>query len=126
MRETIGRLGEARARRFLERAGLTILDSNWRSPEGEIDIVAADGEVVVFVEVKTRRGSLFGRPEESITREKRRRLQRAALDYLQSHNRLGSPWRIDVVTIQGDPRRRDARLEHLADVIEADEDTLYG
>jgi putative endonuclease len=118
-RQGVGRYGERRARKFLEAAGLTILETNFRSPEGEIDIVAADGDVFVFVEVKTRRGTLFGTPEESVTREKRRRLQRTALAYLQAHDRLDSPWRIDVIAIQGDPRR-SPHIEHLVDVVEAD------
>ncbi|OGT28583.1 MAG: YraN family protein [Gammaproteobacteria bacterium RBG_16_66_13] len=124
-RGAVGRVGERRARQFLESAGLTILDANWRSPEGEIDIIAAEGDVLVFVEVKTRRGLRFGSPEESITRGKRRRLQRAALAYLQSHERIDSLWRIDVITILGDPRQSQARLEHLVDAVEADESSLW-
>jgi putative endonuclease len=118
----VGRWGERRARLHLERAGLAILDSNWRSPEGEIDLVAADGATLVFVEVKTRRSLRFGRPEESLTRRKRRRLQRTALAYLQAHDRLDAAWRIDLVSIEGDPRLASARLEHLVDVVDADED----
>ena len=120
----VGRWGERRARRFLEDAGLRILDSNWRDPEGEIDLVAADGDTIVFVEVKTRRSRLFGAPVDSLTRDKRRRLQRTALAYLTAHERLDSAWRIDVVSIEGDPRRPGARLEHLVDVVEADDETL--
>ncbi|HET7009770.1 MAG TPA: YraN family protein [Anaerolineales bacterium] len=123
-RPSVGQLGEQRARRLLERAGLRILETNWRCPEGEIDLIAADGDVVVFVEVKTRRGTLFGQPEDSLTRDKRRRLQRAAVAYLQSVDRLDAAWRIDVVTVRGDPRR-GARLEHLVDVVEADEGGLW-
>ena len=123
-RPSVGQLGELRARRLLESAGLKILETNWRCPEGEIDLIAADGDVVVFVEVKTRRGTLFGQPEDSLTRDKRRRLQRAAVAYLQSVDRLDAAWRIDVVTVRGDPRR-GARLEHLVDVVEADEDSLW-
>ncbi len=116
----VGRWGERRARRFLEDAGLRILDSNWRDPEGEIDLVAADGETIVFVEVKTRRSRSFGAPVDSLTKDKRRRLQRTALAYLTAHDRVECAWRIDVVSIEGDPRRPGARLEHFVDVVEAD------
>lgn len=121
-RTEVGRWGERRARRLLEDAGMAILDANWRSTEGEIDLVAADGDTIVIVEVKTRRTDRFGAPVDSLTREKRRRLQRVALAYLQAHGRLDSAWRIDVVSVEGDPRRPDARLEHLVDVVDADDE----
>ncbi|HSB90037.1 MAG TPA: YraN family protein [Anaerolineales bacterium] len=120
----VGRWGERRARRFLEGAGLHILEANWRDAEGEIDLVAVDGETVVFVEVKTRRSRLFGAPVDSLTRDKRRRLRRAALAYLTAHDRLDSSWRIDVVSIEGDPRRDTSRIEHLPDVVDADDESL--
>jgi putative endonuclease len=119
-RRGIGQGGERWARKYLEGAGLTILDANWRSPEGEIDIVALDGDIVVFIEVKTRRSTRFGTPEESVTRQKRTRLQRTALAYLQAHQRLDSPWRIDVIAVRGDPQRSPS-VEHLVDVVEADD-----
>jgi putative endonuclease len=70
----LGRWGEGHARRYLEDKGYTVLATNYRCRWGEVDIVVHGGEELVFVEVKTRRGSLLGAPEESVTAAKTRRL----------------------------------------------------
>ena len=101
----LGRFGEDLAVRHLERAGLEILDRNWRCSEGEIDIVARDGDTLVICEVKTRSSTRFGEPEEAVDREKAARLRRLSLRYLAER---GLSWRdlsFDVVTVL---RRRDA------------------
>ena len=73
-RQETGRRGEAYARRMMEERGYRILATNYRSPHGEIDIVAADGRGIVFVEVRARRSRAYGPPEESLTPAKRRHL----------------------------------------------------
>ena len=93
----LGEIGEIRACEFLSRKGLRILDRNWRIKSGEIDIVAAQDSVIVFVEVKTRRSSAFGHPLEAISIEKAARLQRLALAWLATHQRLGNEYRIDAI-----------------------------
>ena len=93
----LGEIGEIRACEFLSRKGLRILDRNWRIKSGEIDIVAAQDSVIVFVEVKTRRSSAFGHPLEAISIEKAARLQRLALAWLATHQRLGIEYRIDAI-----------------------------
>jgi hypothetical protein len=65
----LGRRGEDLATAYLRQQGYVILARNWRCPVGEIDIVAREGEILAFVEVRTRRGDRFGTPEESITRQ---------------------------------------------------------
>ena len=95
----LGEIGEIRACEFLSRKGLRILDRNWRIKSGEIDIVAAQDSVIVFVEVKTRRSSAFGHPLEAISIEKAARLQRLALAWLATHQRLGNEYRIDAIGI---------------------------
>jgi uncharacterized protein (TIGR00252 family) len=100
-RETLGRLGEAAARAFLERHGYTIQATNYRCPWGEIDVVAWHKETLVFVEVRTRRGDALGSPEESVTPRKRRHLIAAAQHYLQEHA-ITAPWRIDLVAVRAD------------------------
>src|SRR5690606_17943522 len=81
-RET-GRIGEEWARRFLESKGWKILDTNWRTRWGELDIIAlAEGQVIV-VEVRTTRGTRFGYGHESVDIRKRRQVRRLALRYLQ-------------------------------------------
>lgn len=94
-----GRLGERAARRFLRRRGLTFLTANFRTPRGEIDLIFREGDCLVFVEVKTRSSEEWTRPAAAVDADKRRRLSRAALDYLQ---RLGHPQvrvRFDIVEV---------------------------
>ena len=95
----LGEIGEIRASEFLSRKGLRILDRNWRIKSGEIDIVAEQDSVIVFLEVKTRRSSAFGHPLEAISIEKAARLQRLALAWLATHQRLGNEYRIDAIGI---------------------------
>ena len=94
-RRRLGRVGEEMATRTLQEAGLTILERNWRCRAGEVDIIAQErapdlvhgGEIhewLVFVEVRTRGGGLFGTPEESLTPQKLERLVAAAQSYLQA------------------------------------------
>ena len=97
-----GREGEDLACRHLERAGIAIVERNYRCRGGEIDIVARDGETIVFVEVKERGGSSHGAAVEAVTREKRRRLVRAARLYAATHGLTESPLRFDVVSIDRD------------------------
>lgn len=106
-RKRFGDWGEHYARQFLEGRGYSILESNFRSQYGEIDLVAQEGECLVFVEVKSRRTGAFGRPEESVTEAKQQKLVQAALEYLQEKELEESDWRIDVVGIEaGGPRPR--------------------
>jgi len=69
-RQRVGKAGEAAAQSYLQRKGYRVAEVNYRSPYGEIDIVAFHGSILVFVEVRTRTGSSFGTPAESITAEK--------------------------------------------------------
>lgn len=94
-----GRRGEKRAARYLKRRGYRILAMNAVTPLGEIDIVAEDGQTLVFVEVKARASTLFGRPEEAVTHAKQATLARAALYWLKSRNALARSARFDVVAI---------------------------
>jgi putative endonuclease len=97
----LGELGEDLACEALRRRGLRIVARRYRTRYGELDIIAADGETTVFVEVKARRGSSFGEAVESIPSWKRRRIGAMALDYLAWTNRLNHPCRFDVVAIDG-------------------------
>ena len=79
-RRHLGSRGEEAAVRWYEEAGYTVLDRNWRCPEGEIDLIAVEpaGGVVVICGVKTRSSTVFGAPEEAVTVAKQRRLRRLA------------------------------------------------
>lgn len=106
-RVRFGEIGEDLAVQELERQGYAILARRYRRRSGEIDIVAADGPSVVFVEVKARDGGAFGAGAEAINPLKRHRLTATARDYLARHHLLDRPCRFDVVAIEiasGAPR----------------------
>ena len=98
-RHSLGILGENIACAELHRRGYAILSRRYRTKYGEIDIVARDGDVTVFVEVKARDGQDFGGGAEAVTRWKQRRLTNMAMDYLARHRLFDRPCRFDVVTV---------------------------
>ena len=102
-KDVLGRQGEELAAAYLAQAGLTILARNWRCAQGEIDIVAVDGEALVICEVKTRSGVTFGTPLEAVTRQKAYRLRRLAALYLRTHQILYEQVRIDVIGVLRSP-----------------------
>ncbi len=96
----LGERGEDAAAAFLERAGMEIVERNWRAPTGgEIDIVALDGDTVVLVEVKTRKNSTKGSPEEAVTPAKQRRYRKLAKAYQAHMGTVEVPLRFDVIAI---------------------------
>ena len=98
-RET-GRLGEEEAVRFLQKKGVSILERNFRDRNGEIDLIAQEDGVLLFIEVKYRRSSRYGEPEEAVNVEKQRKISRTALYYLH-HKQEGmqTPMRFDVISV---------------------------
>lgn len=95
--ELLGQTGEEATAKLLISKGYRILDKNWRIREGELDLVALSPKSeIVFVEVKTRTSNEFGEPLEAISTIKLQRIQRLALAWLATHQRLGNPYRIDV------------------------------
>jgi putative endonuclease len=95
----LGQRGERIAARYLTDRGLRLLDRNWRCREGELDIVARDGDAIVFCEVKTRREVGFGHPVEAVTRTKQRRLRLLAQRWLAAHEEHARDLRFDVVGV---------------------------
>ena len=114
----LGIHGEKVAEQHLMGLGYRILDRNWRWRKGELDLVAEQGDEIVFVEVKARRSQTYGLPEESITRSKRQKLIQAAYAYLHSADRKDADWRIDVVAIEMEPDGAVIRLEHFVSAVE--------
>jgi len=108
----LGNRGERLAAKFLRRQGLRILARQYSSPMGEIDLVALDGESIVFVEVKTRRSEAAGHPAEAVTLEKQKRLTRTALSYLKRYGLLERRARFDVVAILWSQEDSRPRVEH--------------
>ena len=109
-----GRVAEDGAERFLVDQGLRVIDRNFRRRFGEIDLIAMEDDVLVFVEVRKRSHQAFADGAESITRRKRQRLLRTAEAYLQQRRWRG-PVRFDVIVMDA----RD-RIEWLQDAIQAD------
>jgi putative endonuclease len=98
-RQSFGKRGEDLACRELEKRGYSIVDRRFRTRCGEIDIVAKDAGVLVFVEVRARSGCHFGTPFESVTWQKRQRLSRMAASYLGLKGLAHHPCRFDVVAV---------------------------
>ena len=117
-RRALGAAGESSAARHLESSGYRIVEANIRCRLGEIDLVAIDAGVIVFVEVKGNRGRQYGAPEEMVTPAKQRRLTRLAGWYLQRRGWLGRPARFDVVAVDWDAAGA-ARVRHLRDAFPA-------
>jgi putative endonuclease len=115
----LGREGERIAASHLERRGLRILERGFRTRTGEIDLVAEEAGVLVFVEVKARSGLGCGRPAEAVDARKRGRILRAARLWLARHGSSEAPCRFDVVEVlsgDGSP----ARVHHIPDAFQAD------
>lgn len=117
----IGKEGEAFAACFLEHRGYQILDRNYHSPYGEIDIIAADSRYIVFVEVKTRREGSCVLPAQAVTLAKQRKILLTAMLYLQAFPTELQP-RFDVVEImtQGGVFRKE-KVTHLEDAFRLEE-----
>jgi len=124
-KKELGAKGEDIAIRYLKKRGYRIVERNYRVKLGEIDIIAEQGDDLVFIEVKTRSDATFGTPFESVTKQKQKQLSKVALEYIakkKSHNR---PARFDVVGIQfqeGSKSSRDADIELLQNAF----DLCYG
>jgi putative endonuclease len=117
-RRNLGDFGESAAAGYLARQGYVLIARKWRCAAGEIDLVARQSEQLVFVEVRTRRGTAFGTPEESITPSKQARLIALAYAYLAaSALDAAIEWRIDIITIQVDRAGRIERLNHIPNAI---------
>ncbi len=108
----LGEQGESTAADLLLGKGYTILDQNWRSGRNEIDLVARTGEMIVFVEVKTRTTDVHGEPSEAVTRRQQSRIIRAANDYLEKKQLLLEA-RFDIISII--KNRGGERIEHIED-----------
>jgi putative endonuclease len=116
-RKELGALGEKLALEHLRKRGYKIRETNFRCRQGEIDIIAQQKDCLVFIEVRTRTGSDFGTPEESVTAAKKEKLVSLALAYLQTHRNLPSSWRFDVVAVELDRAGQVSRIELIQDAI---------
>ena len=107
----VGARGEAAACRVLTARGYRILARNVRSRAGELDLVCHDGDAFVFCEVKARRPSHFGAPQEALSATKQARLARLASAYLARIGRAGAPWRVELVAVELDAHAEPSGVE---------------
>lgn len=126
-RQKLGAAGEALTVQYLQTAGLTVVDRNWRCAVGELDIIAreeapdysAGGTLapwLVLIEVRTRRGNRYGTALQSITPRKAAKVVEVAAHYVQ-HAQWQGPWRIDVVAVQMDGQGRLLEIDHIRHAI---------
>jgi putative endonuclease len=115
---SLGNFGERVAASHLEAKGYEILERNWSVREGEIDIIAAKPDEIIFVEVRSRKGRGMGTPEESITGRKAAHVRAAAAAYLMAHPEAPETQRIDVIALELDAKGRVLRVEQIENAIE--------
>lgn len=108
----LGKDGEEQACRYLSEKGYRIVGRNWRSGRNELDIIAMDAAEYVFIEVKTRKGTDFGNPEDAVSSRKIRSIVTAADNYLQTY-KIDNPVRFDVISIISDGK--EFRIAHYID-----------
>ncbi len=111
-RQKLGKWGEEQAALFLRGQGFKVLERNLRTPVGEIDIIALHRKILVFVEVKTRRGCGYGLPQEAVGPTKQRQILRAASWYLNENPRPNLQPRFDVVAVRVSSDK--PQIEHIA------------
>ena len=115
IRDNLGRQGEALAADLCRERGLKVIETNYSTPFGEIDIIAKDKDIFVFIEVKARAGGTYGAPFEAVTRRKREKIKKVAMNYMKRF-KSEMPARFDVISIsmkEGIPS-----LEYIQDAFE--------
>ena len=122
-RKLFGQAGESAAEEYLRRKGYRILARNLRSPLGELDLVAEDGQVLVFVEVKARRTDAFGGAIHAVHHRKQEKLIQLAAQYLARHHIKDRLCRFDVVLLQGS-HATVPKIEHIQNAFEISGDDL--
>lgn len=98
-KKEIGDIGEKAARSYIEGIGYNIINANYRSKYGEIDIIAYDGTTLAFIEVKSRRGTRYGTPGEAVDWNKQKRMIKTAMSYLSQNKTFYGQLRFDVVEV---------------------------
>jgi len=115
-RPKLGDWGERIAKNYLLKQGYQILATNYKTKLGELDIIAEEGDILAFVEVKTRSSRSFGLPQESVNFKKQNKIIRVALQYIKDHKFQGT-WRVDVVAIVMDKNRRVESIDLIRNAV---------
>lgn len=106
-KKLLGRTGEKIAIEFLKKRGYNIIEKNYKTRIGEIDIIATDKDAIVFVEVKTRKSDAFGHGAEAVDNRKQEKYFKVAAEYLQKNDKADVPCRFDVIELQ------DGKINHI-------------
>lgn len=117
LNKEIGRFGEDTASKYLEESGYTILDRNFKCKSGEIDIIARDGNYIVFVEVKTRSGSFYGTPGEAVNELKQHKIIKVSETYIMKRKLFNYDFRFDVIEIVID-KAKNASIKLIKDAFQ--------
>ena len=114
-----GKDGEKMAENFLSKKGYKILERNYLKRQGEIDIIAFDSKYkeIVFIEVKTRKNSEYGYPEEFVTKKKIEKISSTAYIWLKKHKKIDDFWRIDIIAIE--LNYNPPKIEHLENITQS-------
>ena len=115
-KRNLGAYGERLAARYLESHGYIVVDTNWSCQHGELDIIARQGETLVFIEVRTRRSPTVESAFLSVDARKQKKLATLAQLYLAEHDLEAAAWRIDVIAVAV-PRRGQPIVEHAEDAL---------
>ena len=116
-KQAFGKWGEETAARYLEKKGYQILARNYRTPYGEIDLVARQGTVMVFVEVKARSSTRYGYPEEAVDEGKAERLLAAVDTYWQENEKDFGDWRVDVIAVRRLESGKEPEIVHFENAL---------
>ncbi len=116
--KSLGQRGELAAERFLLRQGMVIITRGFQDKFGEIDLIAIDGETIVFIEVKTRTSDHAGTPEEAVDRTKQQHLTKTAYGYLKWHRLTDCRARFDVIAITWPEREQEPEIVHYENAFE--------
>jgi len=114
--QLVGQQGEQVAADYLTAKGYEILDRNYHSRFGEVDLVTEKNRCIVFVEVKTRTNDSYGLPEESVTPEKLAKIYDTALLWLQDHPDLPDDWRVDAIAVMMDKTMTPNDIQHFINI----------
>ncbi|OGO65875.1 MAG: YraN family protein [Chloroflexi bacterium RBG_19FT_COMBO_47_9] len=115
--QRLGKWGEETAARYLAAHGHQILETNYRTPYGEIDLITRLGDAIIFVEVKTRSSPTLGMPEISVTPRKKLHMIQSAEYYIQQHSQASDTWRIDVIAVQRHKSDQTPEITHFENAI---------
>ena len=118
-RRWFGSRSERAAKQFLSKLGYRIVARNWRCKLGELDLVAVDGDCVVFVEVRSTGGDQPDRPAESVDRLKQERLTKLAVAFMQAKRLLGRPARFDVLAVHWPADKKEPKITHYPNAFKA-------